>query len=106
MIEEDIEPQFFGGPTTLDAFKLFETQMFTVTGSHWSRLSETRQVCLGAQSSVDRLHWLVDLVQVWSGPISIALFVPDMDAHISLVYIAYLQSCYKSIQRQVRTRTT
>ena len=101
MQQDDIEPQFFGGPTTSDAFNLFETQMFTVTASNWSHLSQDRQLCLGAQASVDRLHWLVDLVTAWSGPVSLAVFVPDIDAHIASVYIGYLQSCYQNIQEQV-----
>ena len=75
--------------------------MFSVAGSDWSQLSRSRLVCLGAQTSLDRLYELTELVTPWSGPISISVFVPDIELALALHYIQYLRSCYPAIQRQV-----
>ena len=75
--------------------------MFSVAGSDWSQLSRFRLVCLGAQTSLDRLYELTELVTPWSGPISISVFVPDIELALALNYIQYLRSCYPAIQRQV-----
>ena len=75
--------------------------MFSVAGSDWSQLSRSRLVCLGAQTSLDRLYELIELVTPWSGPISISVFVPDIELALTLNYIQYLRSCYPAIQRQV-----
>ena len=37
-----------------DKFRMFKSHMFSVTGNNWSQLSESRLLCLGAQTSVDR----------------------------------------------------
>jgi hypothetical protein len=85
----------------LDKYRKFKTKMFTVTGSKWGQLSKLRHVCLGAQTSIDRLYWLLETVKTWSGPISIALFVPDVEFHISKVYINYIRRCFPRVKEQV-----
>jgi len=89
-----------------DKFRMFRTHMFSVTGSQWSQLSNSRLVCLGAQTSVDRLYELTELVTNWSGPMSISVFVPDIELGIGLKYIQYLRSCYPAIERQVSFHLT
>ena len=37
--------------------------MFSMVGESWSFLSMSRSLCLGAQTSVDRLYELVELVR-------------------------------------------
>ena len=64
-------------------------------------LGVLRLLCLGAQSSVDRLYELTELVTNWSGPMSIAVFVPDIELGIALRYIQYLRNCHPSIRSQV-----
>eukprot|EP00095_Tigriopus_kingsejongensis_P007170 maker-scaffold211_size255937-snap-gene-1.15 protein:Tk07170 transcript:maker-scaffold211_size255937-snap-gene-1.15-mRNA-1 annotation:"n-acetyllactosaminide beta- -n-acetylglucosaminyltransferase-like" len=84
-----------------DKSRMFKTSMFTVSGSKWDELSRTRQVCLGAQTSIDRASWLIEMVKTWSGPMSIALFTPDVEFHISKVFIKYLHRCFPKIKEQV-----
>ena len=84
-----------------DKFRKFQSHMFTVVGEAWSVLSSSRALCLGAQTSVDRLYELVELVKNWSGPMSIAVFVPDIELAVGLRYIQYLRSCNHAIERQV-----
>ena len=88
---------------SLDKYRLFKSRMFVVTGSKWDELSRSRQVCLGAQTSIDKLHWILQTVTNWSGPVSIALFVPDIEFHISQVYLNFSRRCFPAIKEQVST---
>ena len=38
----------------LDKYRLFKSHMFHIKGDAWAELSQKRQVCLGAQTSLDR----------------------------------------------------
>ena len=89
-----------------DQFRKFKTHMFSVTGTDWASLSSSRLLCLGAQTSVDRLYELTELVTNWSGPMSISVFVPDIELGIAVKYIQYLRSCYPAIKRQVSFHLT
>ena len=40
---------------------------------------------------MDKLHWLVDTVATWHGPVSVAVFVPDKEFDIAQLYISYLR---------------
>jgi len=90
---------------TLDKYRLFKTHMFSRTGASWESLS-SRKVCLGAQTSVDRLYWLVELVNQWTGPVSIALFTPDVELGIGLRYIEFLSQCFPGIRDRVSFHMT
>ena len=89
-----------------DQARLFRSHMFSLTGSQWAELSTSRLVCLGAQTSVDRLYELTELITNWSGPMSISVFVPDIELGIGLKYIQYLRSCYPAIEKQVSFHLT
>ena len=82
-----------------DERRQFKTQLFAVTGSQWSALSSTRLLCLGAQTSLDRLHHLTELLTNWSGPVSISVFTPDIELGLTVTYIQYLQSCLPAMAR-------
>ena len=88
-------------PGFFDQSRNFQSHMFSMVGEAWSVLSSSRALCLGAQTSVDRLYELVELVKNWSGPMSIAVFVPDIELGVGLRYIQYLRSCNLAIERQV-----
>ena len=75
--------------------------MYVVNGSGYNQLGLSRHLCLGSQTSVDFLISLVDIVKRWSGPISLSLFVPDVEFGISQVYLKYLKSCVPAIDSQV-----
>lgn len=89
-----------------DQFRMFKSHMFSVTGSDWSALTSSRLLCLGAQTSVDRLYELTELVTSWSGPMSISVFAPDIELGIAGKYISYLRSCYPAINNQVSFHLT
>ena len=38
----------------LDKYRMFKSHMFHIKGEAWAELSQKRQVCLGAQTSLDR----------------------------------------------------
>jgi hypothetical protein len=41
-------------------------------------------VCLATQSSIDRLDSVLDILDTWSGPISLSVFTPDLEYDISV----------------------
>ena len=95
------EPRLDLSTALSDSRHMFKSLMFVFTGSSWSQLSASRLLCLGSQTSVDRLHELPELVNNWSGPVSIAVFAPDRELGIAVKYIQYLRSCHPAIDQQV-----
>ncbi len=89
-----------------DRYRLFKTRNFYATGHKWDELSRNRKVCLGAQTSLDRLYWLLETIENWSGPISISLFAPDVEYQASILFISYLRRCFPSIRDQVSFHLT
>ena len=89
-----------------DKSRKFRSHMFSMVGRSWSSLSLSRSLCLGAQTSVDRLYELVELVSNWSGPMSIAVFVPGVELAVGLRYIQYLRDCNQDIRNQVSFHLT
>ena len=41
------------------------------------------------------------VISRWNGPISVALFVPDVEFSIAETFIEYLRNCYPAVKRQV-----
>ena len=77
-----------------DKSRDYKSHMFSIVGDSWTILSSSRSLCLGAQTSVERLPEVVEMVRGWSGPMSVAVFVPGIDLAIGLSYIQYLrQGC-------------
>ena len=89
--------------STPDRSKRYRSKLFAVTAANWMNLVRDRKVTLGAQGSIQSLHWLIGLTENWSGPISIGLFVPGIEYGISWVYLSYLRMCVPSIGNQVST---
>ena len=58
-------------------------------------------VCIGTHASVDRMHWIVQMANRWSGPISVALFAPDVEFTIAVVFIEYLRNCFPNVRDRV-----
>ena len=75
--------------------------MFTQTGLDYDELSRDRRVCLFTQSSVDRLFWLMETTETWSGPVSVAVFTPDLEFEIGRLYVQFLARCFPRIAKQV-----
>jgi len=72
----------------------FVSHMFSVVGQDWSGASSQARLCLGAQLSVDRLHQVPDLLNIWDGPASIAVFAPEADLTVATKYISFLNTCH------------
>jgi len=83
-----------------DRWRLFKVHNFAVTGDKWSEYSG-RQVCIGTHSSLDRMHWIVQMANRWKGPLSVALFLPDVEYSIALIFIKFLRNCYPAVRDQV-----
>ena len=79
---------------------MFKIKSFIVTGDDWNALSKERRLCLGAQTSIDKSFWVLDTLENWSGPFSIAIFTPDYEYHVSMKYIEYLRHCFPKVRKQ------
>ena len=47
------------------------------------------------------MHWVVQMANRWTGPISMALFVPDVEFSIAKYFIEHLRNCYSSVRDRV-----
>ena len=54
-----------------DKWRLYKTHSFVSVATNLSLLNQERNVCLAAQTSLDRLYSLTETLQQWSGPVSI-----------------------------------
>ena len=71
-------------------FQIFENAYI---GEDFQRLSNLYEVTLASQSSLDKLDSLSKVSETWSGPISLALFVPDIEFDFAAKYLHYLINC-------------
>ena len=79
-------------------FKLHDN---VFVGEKFIELSKRFDVTLATQSSLDRLHWITKSLKTWNGPVSVAVFVPDIELEAALVYISKLRQCFEEIRNQV-----
>uniref|UniRef100_A0A1B6D9Z2 Beta-1,4-glucuronyltransferase 1 n=1 Tax=Clastoptera arizonana TaxID=38151 RepID=A0A1B6D9Z2_9HEMI len=95
----------FGVDTKLgrwDSRHLFKMFDFTVVGDIYPELSEKHLVCIATQSSLEKLHSLIQVAHHWSGPISTALYAAgDQEYKLLQGYVAFLRRCYKPIRDRV-----
>jgi hypothetical protein len=54
-----------------DKWRLYKTHYFVSVAENSTILNEERNVCLAAQTSLDRLYSLTETLEQWSGPVSI-----------------------------------
>ncbi|KAL6435781.1 hypothetical protein ACFW04_005577 [Cataglyphis niger] len=85
-----------------DARRMFRTFDSVLVGSKFTELSQTYRVCLATQSSVEKLHSLVQVALHWTGPMSVALYAAgDEEFEVLQRYLVYLRRCYESIRERV-----
>ena len=84
-----------------DRSRVFKIFPFVITGEHWTNLTGDWNVCLSTQTSVNYLFWLVEQSNTWDGPISVSVFVPDVDYTIAVLMIKYMRTCFPKIREQV-----
>lgn len=91
-----------------DAIELDASRKYKIARSFLSPDAEfgspdAGEVCLATQSSLDRLHTLVELAQLWNGPLSLAVFVANAAQFQALrAYLALLRSCSEPVRANVR----
>ena len=83
-----------------DKSRVFKINPFFITPDDWEDLSSWH-VCLSTQSSADLIFWIVDQTATWSGPMSVSVFVPDVDYIIAMTMIHYLRKCFPRIRQRV-----
>ncbi|GAB1865466.1 Beta-1,4-glucuronyltransferase 1 [Camponotus japonicus] len=85
-----------------DARRIFRTFDSVLVGSKFTELSQTYRVCLATQTSVEKLHSLVQVALHWTGPMSVALYAAgDEEFEVLQRYLVYLRKCYESIRERV-----
>ncbi|KAF6216980.1 hypothetical protein GE061_001331 [Apolygus lucorum] len=73
-----------------------------LVGSLFSELSLKYSVCLATQTSLEKLHSLVQVAHHWNGPISAALFAAgDEEFTILQGYIDFLRRCYAPVRERI-----
>ena len=60
-----------------DKWRLYKTHSFVHVGNNLTILNQERNVCLAAQTSLDRLYSLTETLEHWSGPVSIGKYEGD-----------------------------
>ncbi|GJQ84303.1 hypothetical protein Trydic_g5241 [Trypoxylus dichotomus] len=71
-------------------------------GESFPDLNDRYTVCLATQSSLERLHSLVEVANHWSGPISVSVFAAgDDELNLLLLYITYLRQCQSNVRNRV-----
>ena len=83
-----------------DRWRLFKIHNFGVKAERWAELAG-QPVCLATHTTLDRMHWVVQLANRWSGPVSVALFVPDVEFGIAETFLEWLRSCYPEVRYRV-----
>ena len=72
-----------------------------VVGEHHRQLAGVWRVTLATQASLDRLALLPELVHHWDGPVSVALFAPDVEHPLAAAFVSYLRRCDDAVRRRV-----
>ena len=67
-----------------DKWRLFKTHSFVHVANNSTLLNEERNVCLAAQTSLDRLYSLTETLEKWSGPVSIGKHIGLIDVDSNL----------------------
>lgn len=59
---------------------------------------EPRDITLATHCSVDYLHHIIDLIEVWDGPLTIGIFTPGEDAAFAEDVIDGLRLCWPKLR--------
>lgn len=85
-----------------DKQHLFKMYDFISVGQNFTALSDQFSVCIATQTSLEKLHSLVQVAHQWTGPISAAVYAAGDDEYFLLHwYIKFLQNCFNSIKERV-----
>ncbi|XP_043267823.1 beta-1,4-glucuronyltransferase 1 isoform X2 [Venturia canescens] len=85
-----------------DSKRLFRTFDSVIVGTNYPQISRRSKSCLATQSSLEKLHSLVQVAHHWTGPISVALYAAGEEEFDALqYYLVYLRRCYTPIRERV-----
>nr|CAD7571069.1 unnamed protein product [Timema californicum] len=84
-----------------DARHLFKAFDFAIVGDKFVALSERFTVCLATQSSLEKMHSLVQVAHHWSGAISAAIFAASDEFKLLEWYVGYLRKCFPLVRERV-----
>ncbi|KAL0273096.1 UNVERIFIED_CONTAM: hypothetical protein PYX00_005853 [Menopon gallinae] len=85
-----------------DKHHLFKMYDYVYVGQNFSILSERFAVCMATQSSLEKLHSIVQVAYQWTGPISAAVYAAGDDEYFLLHwYVNFLKKCFASIRDRV-----
>lgn len=71
-------------------------------GSDWENLREKYNICIATQSTLERLYWLPQLLEHWSGPLSLALHLTSVEEWLIFnLFNCYLSRCHPSYKERV-----
>ena len=80
--------------------KIGEYIMHPHSWSAAGNFSNTR-VCLATFTSINQIHWLIWLMQAWSGPLSITVYTPGSDLFALKAIIRLFDRCIPELQYRV-----
>lgn len=95
--------KFDEASNALDASGKYKIARSYLTSEAELSSPDASEVCLATQGSLDRLHHLVELAQLWNGPLSLAVFVASAAQFQALrAYLALVRSCSEPVRANVR----
>lgn len=87
---------------TLPPFRLDSQSLYRVYENAIERdrrPSSKEVVCMSTIASLDHLHWLRELSDHWTGPVSVAVFFrEDLDLQLMVTYVHVLRVCFPAIR--------
>ncbi|KAK3932399.1 Beta-1,4-glucuronyltransferase 1 [Frankliniella fusca] len=72
-----------------------------LVGGRFAELSAEYKVTLATQTSLERLHSLVQVVHHWTGPVSVALYAAGDEWPLVQAYVRFLRRCYVPVRDRV-----
>ncbi|KAG7204748.1 hypothetical protein KM043_005161 [Ampulex compressa] len=85
-----------------DSRRMYRTFDHVLVGTKFTDLSLAHRVCLATQSSVEKLHSIVQAVHHWTGPMSVALYAAgDEEFEVLQKYLVYLRRCYEPVRERI-----
>ncbi|KAK8767825.1 hypothetical protein V5799_005394 [Amblyomma americanum] len=85
----------FPDPAPTSLYRIYHN---AIVGNKRSPSSKAA-VCLSTIASLDHLHWLRELSDHWTGPVSVAVFFrEDFDLQLVVTYVHVLRVCFAAIR--------
>ncbi|CAG0924156.1 unnamed protein product, partial [Notodromas monacha] len=84
-----------------DVTRKYATHPFVLSGDSWDKLIHDYPVCMATQTSVDRMYWVANVSESWHGPLSVSIFVPDVELHLAKTVIKFLRRCSPAVADRV-----